>query len=245
MVAVAADLVAGGPPAAGNRAIKRKTQMKDLARKFLSAEERKEIDAAVKAAEKETAGEIVCMVVSSSYHYPVANILGGASIALPTALLLTPAIGGLWWAGTQNLWLFLGIFGVMFAVFFTMVDNVARLKRWFISRREIEEEVEEAAMTNFFHHGLYRTRDATGILLFVSVFERKVWILADQGINEKVPAGQWDALVAEITQGIRDKRPGRAICAAIEKMGNILKTHFPIRPGDTDELPNVILDEKA
>ncbi len=221
--------------------------MKDLAQSFLSEQERQRIDEAVKTAEAKTSGEIVCMVQSASYHYPMANVLGAATMALPTALLLTPVVGGWLWMGTQNMWLFLGLIGLMFFVAYRLVQSLPALKRLFISSREIDEEVEEAAVTRFFHHGLHRTREATGVLVFISVFERKVWVLADHGINTKLEQGTWDNVVEIITQGIKDNRPADAICEAVGKVGSMLETHFPIRPGDTDELSNVIIagDDKA
>lgn len=217
--------------------------MKNLAHRFLSKEELEQVEAAVAAAEKKTAGEIVCMVESASYTYPMANVIGATVIGLPLALLLTPFIGGLMWMGTQNMWLFLGVFGILFMVFHWIVDRTPGLKRRFVSNREIEEEVEEAAITSFFRHGLYRTRDATGILIFISVFEHKVWVLADHGINAKVPEGQWQEIVKQITDGIRANTAAEALCRSVETVGTILQAHFPIKSDDTNELKNVIIGE--
>jgi putative membrane protein len=218
--------------------------MKYLAQRFLSPEEHEQIDAAVKAAEKRTAGEIVCMIVASSYRYPMANVLGATVLTLPPALVLTHWIGAHLWIGTQNMWLFIGLFGALFTAFYLLVDHTPWLKRRFISRTEMEEEVHEAAVTAFFNNGLYRTRDATGILVLISVLEHKVWILADHGINAKVPAGHWETLVASITTGIRQKRTAAAVCAAVESIGAILESHFPIRAGDRNELQNVIVGDE-
>ena len=81
------------------------------------------------------------------------------------------------------------------------------------------------------------------MLVLISVFERRVWVLADEGINAKVPEGQWESIVKIITDGIKQKRPAEAICAAVEKIGDLLKVHFPIKPDDIDELKNVIIDK--
>jgi putative membrane protein len=217
--------------------------MKNLAKKFLSDDEITRVDRAVKAAETLTAGEIVVMIVSASYKYPMANVIGAAVFALPLALLLTPLAGGWLWIGGQNMWLFLGFFAVLFILFHEIIRRTPWLKRFFISRREIDDEVKEAAMTNFFNHDLYRTRDETGVLVLISVFERRVWVLADRGINAKVPEGQWDNIVKMITDGIKQKRSADAICEAVEKIGELLKTHFPIKPDDTDELKNLIVEK--
>lgn len=215
--------------------------MKNMAQKFLSEQERKQVEEAVQAAEKKTAGEIVCLIESASYRYPMANVIGATISAIPLALVLTHILGGWLWIGTQNLWLFIGVLGVLWVVFYLMVDRVPVIKRWFVSKKEMDEEVEEAAVTSFFNHGLYRTRDANGILLFISVFERKVWILADHGINAKVPTGQWDDIVAQVTEGVRKGDRAQAISIAVATIGDMLAAHFPIKADDTDELRNLIV----
>jgi putative membrane protein len=217
--------------------------MKNLAKQFLSNTDIARITTAVKNAEKETSGEIVPMVVSSSYHYPMSNIIGGAALALPLSLLLTPIIGGFLWIGSRDMWLFIGIFILIFAAGHEIVKRVAALKRLFISKREIEEEVKEAATTSFYREGLYKTRDETGVLIFISVFERKVWVLADRGINEKVLENQWKQMVDMIVNGIRNNKQGDSICEAVGEIGRLLKVHFPVKPDDTDELKNIIIKE--
>ena len=218
--------------------------MKDLAKTFLSNAERDRISDAVKEVEKRTSGEIVPMVVSSSYDYPMANIIGGIALSLPLSLILSPIIGGLFWIGSRDMWLFLGLFAVLFIIFHEIVKRTHWLKRLFISQREIDEEVEEAAIINFFKEGLYRTRDETGVLIFISVFEHRVWVLADRGINQKVKPGQWDEMVRLITHGIKQNRQAEAICEAIQVVGDMLKEHFPIKSDDRDELKNIIVKDE-
>ena len=216
--------------------------MKDLARNLLNPDQHKQVAAAVAAAEKQTSGEIVCLIESTSYHYPMANVLGGATLALPLALLLTPLAGAWLWIGTSNMWLFLGIFTLLFCAGFMAVKHIPGLKHFFISQREMDEEVEEAAVTTFFLRGLYRTRESNGILLYISVFERKVWLLADKGINDKVPRDHWDDLVTELTRGLRRRQAADALCRAVTAIGEDLKLHFPYRADDTNELENVIVE---
>jgi putative membrane protein len=218
--------------------------MKNLAETFLSEADRKRIETVVAETEKKTAGEIVCMIVSSSYDYPMAEALGATAFALPLALLSTHFLGGWLWLGTQNMWLFLGLFGLLFALMHWVLGQFSALKRLFISQREIDEEVEEAAVNGFFKKGLYRTRDATGVLLFISVFEHKVWLLADKGIHEKVPQEKWDRVVDRITHGIRNGQGAEVIGKAIYEIGDLLNAHFPIQPGDTDELKNLIIESE-
>ena len=210
--------------------------MNKLTEKFLSEEDKQKIIKAVEDAEKKTSGEIVPMVVSSSYHYPVSNILGALVSSIIIALII------IFLTGNENLWFFLGIFMAGFIFFHEIIKRIHPLKRLFITEREINEEVEEAAITAFFKRGLSNTKEKTGVLIFISIFERKVWILADSGINEKVGHSRWKEVVEIIIEGIKKKRQGDSIVKAITIVGNILTEHFPIRPDDIDELDNLIVD---
>ena len=215
--------------------------MKNLVKSFLSEADKEKIQQTVKEAEKKTSGEIVPMVVSCSYHYPVANIAGAITMALPFSLFLTHMVGERLWIGSNNMWLFMGILTVSFIVFFELVKRIPAIKRFFVSKKEMEEEVREEALTSFFKEEIYRTRDETGVLIFISVFEHKVWVLADKGINAKVPEGSWDGVVGHIVDGIKKGRQGEAICEAVTSVGALLKEYFPIKPDDTDELKNLIV----
>jgi putative membrane protein len=216
--------------------------MKKLTKKFLDDAGKKQVEAAVAAAEKKTAGEIVVMIVPGSYSYPMAEVIGAAVCALPVAVLLSVYIGGLLWIGTRDMWLFMGIYAIAFIGFRSLVKRQLWFKRRLISKREVEEEVQEAAITAFYQNGLFRTRDETGVLLYISVFERKVWVLGDRGINGKVPKDAWTEVVDVITDGIREKRPAEAICTAVESVGEMLSRHFPVKPDDTNELKNLIVE---
>lgn len=218
--------------------------MKDRMQRFLSEADRHRIEACVRAAESRTRGEIVVMVVPASYHYPVAALLGAAAFALPVAVALTPPLGGLFWAGPSNLWVFLAVLMPLFLVFHAAVKRTPALKRWFIHRREMEAEVRESAHIQFFRKGLYRTREETGVLIYISVFERGVWVLGDRGIDAEIPEEQWKAVAAMIVQAIRQGRPVEGICRAVGEVGRVLQEKFPGRPDDQDELKGLIIEDR-
>jgi putative membrane protein len=220
--------------------------MKNLAKSFLSEEEQARVVEAVKEAETVTSGEIVPMVVSSSYHYPLSNLIGALGGSLVLALAATLLVSyRRSWGGPElfDLWIFPAVFAVAFVLCFLLVKSLPALKRLLITKAEIAEEVEEAALTSFYRQGLNNTRDKTGILIFISVFERQVRVLADQGINDRVESGVWQELVDTIIAGIKSRRQAEAVCAAVGRCGELLKEHFPIKPDDSDELSNLIIEE--
>jgi len=220
--------------------------MKNLAIKFLTEEEKREIETCVKEVEKNTSGEIVPLVVSASYHYPMSNMIGALIFGLLISVVLTLvfSIRKSWGGVTAlDLWLFPAVFAVSFLLFHELIKRISWLKRIFITKAEINEEVEEAALTSFYRNGLNNTRDRTGILIFISVFERRAFVLADEGINAKVDTGVWQEIVGTVVQGIRQRRQAQGICRAVRRCGDLIRKAFPIKSGDTDELDNLIVKD--
>lgn len=216
--------------------------MASRAQLFLTPAEQEKVTRAVQEAEKQTSGEIVPMIVSESHRYPLAAVSGAAFISLPLALLITQLIGSHFWVGPHNMWLFLACFMLLFVLFHQLVQNVSWLKKRFLSPRRVKEEVRDGAIRAFFRKELYRTKAQNGIILYISVFERQVWILGDSGINEKIPQERWQEIVDSVTQGIRENRQGEVICDAVTRIGDMLKEFFPYKKDDTDELHNLIID---
>lgn len=210
--------------------------MSKLAQNFLTEEEQNALIECVKTVEKGTSGEIVPVIASQSYEYPRAAHIGALFLGVVGAAGVAVLLG------REDMWVFLGLFLGAYVLLSRLFGAVPALKRPFISKREMRDEVEEAAVTSFYLNGLHRTRDLTGIIIYVSVFERSVQILADKGINDKVDPKVWEDVVAEITLGIKNGRPGEALCRGVERCGELITTHFPIKDDDTDELPNLIIE---
>jgi putative membrane protein len=208
------------------------------AAEFFTQNEQEKIKATVKSAEAKTSGEIVPIVVDASYDYPRAELIGGGTSALATGLIISWAFGG------ESIWWFLPIFIIGFFIFQQLIHNWPSLKRKLIHPDEINAEVKEKAMVSFFEQKLYETRDKTGILILISLFEHRVQVLADSGINAKVPEHTWEEIVEIIIKGLKTGTAGEATCIAIERCGNLLQEYFPCKDDDTDELPNLIVEKK-
>jgi putative membrane protein len=81
----------------------------------------------------------------------------------------------------------------------------------------------------------------SGILIYISVIEQKVWILGDRGINTIIEDNTWENIISELTLGIRNKNKSEAICEAVKKTGEILRVHLPAQKNDKNELRNIII----
>jgi len=215
--------------------------MKTLAQKFLSPEEQQRVTDAVKRAEKQTSGEIVPMIVSTSHSYPMAPVVGSTFFALPFALLSARLFGAYLWLGMDNMWLFVAFFIVYFGCAYAVIRRFPTLTRFFMSPERADLAIREAAEAAFFREALYETRDANGILLYISVLEQRVWVLGDRGINEKIDQEAWQEIVETVVRGIKEGNRCDALCSAVTRIGSILEEHFPYRKDDQDELHNLII----
>jgi len=214
--------------------------MQTLAQRFFTAEEQQRITRTVQQVERQTAGEVVPMVVSASHAYPEAVLTGAAVLSLPAALIAAFATGMFFWWHDQILGLFFG-FLLFFFPLARMLMRFPVLLRLFINGQRAELEVERAALARFYSEGLQATRDATGVLIYISVLERRVWILGDRGINERLEPQVWQGFVADLVTGVREHRQGEALCAVIAGIGALLHTHFPPKADDRNELGDLMI----
>ena len=216
----------------------------DMAR--FSDDDLKKIRGAVRAAERRTRGEIVPMVVLSSARYREARHLAGLVFALLvlTALLVLEygwGYGG--WAEYHPGWILVGVVGAYLVG--NYMGSTPACIRWFTSDKRMAFKVRRRAELAFYEHGLHKTREGTGILIMISLLERRAQVLADKAINDRVPPGTWDTLVHDLVHGIKDGRPAEAFCRAIARCGTLLAEHFPAPPGDNpDELADDLIQEQ-
>lgn len=191
--------------------------------------------------ERNTSGEILPVVTRASSNYPRAEMLGSLALAfgvsLPAALLLHPYLG---WG---DLWTFMSFFAVWYIIWQQALQRIPAFKRLLIPQEEMEQAVEEASWVAFLEHGVHRTRDRTGVLIYVSLFERRVRILADDGIAAKVDNSAWETLVSSLVEAIRQGRTAQGLCATVKDCGTLVAGHFPRRADDVNELTDLVLDD--
>jgi len=208
------------------------------ASEFFSEEEKRKIEATTRSVESRTIGEAVVVVVESSDPYVEAEILGGVLLGSLSSFVLTVLFFH------SSVWSYVPLSFIFFFPSQWIVRKVIPLKALFISRGRKEDAARRRAISAFDEHGLYKTQKNTGVLFLLSLLERKVWVLADKGIHEKIGQESLNQFALIVSQGIRDGRPCEALCGAIQKIGELLSKHFPMKPGDTNELPDdVITDE--
>ena len=197
------------------------------------------IRTAVAQAEQRTSGEIVPYLVEESDGYPSALWKGTALGAFAGALVAEGIYFlGNFWGGLIPLWIALPA-AAGGAVGFLLSAYVPAVKRWMAGDGLLDLRTRQRAEMAFLEEEVFRTRQRTGILLFLSLFEHRVIVIGDSGINQQVQQSQWDGIVQTVAAGIRAHRPGEALVEGIRQCGELLERHgVAIQPDDSDELSN-------
>ncbi len=103
-----------------------------------------------------------------------------------------------------------------------------------------KKSIKDLAEEEFYTLRMDKTRDKTGILLYISLKEKAFQILADKGINQKVKPNTWDELKEQLQKNFADGKFADGIINTVETMGEILSEHFPIKNDDKNELSNKV-----
>lgn len=202
---------------------------------FLTDQEKQTISDAIKEAESKTSGEIVTVITHAADDYFYIPTLWAGLLALltPGVMLMLPVAVDI-----------LVIYTVQVIVFLmaTILFRWTPLKMLLIPKAVKFRRANRLAYQQFVQQGLHRTKDRNGLLLFVAVAERYVEIVADQGINDRVPQDTWQNIVAEFVTHVKQRQIAKGFVTAIAQSGDLLQEQFPVEPMDKNELPNHLIE---
>ena len=89
--------------------------------------------------------------------------------------------------------------------------------------------------------GMHRTRHRNGVLIYLALEHRKLAIVGDSAIHERVGDAYWEGVRDLMVGHLRAEAPRNAVVHAVEDLGRVLAEHFPRRPGDDpNELSNEV-----
>lgn len=93
----------------------------------------------------------------------------------------------------------------------------------------------------FIKHGMHRTENRNAVLFYFAILNKKLAIIGDQGIHEKVGSAFWEGLVKELIEALKANiNKAEVLCACIMKVGHVLSTYFPPSSTNPNELSNNI-----
>jgi len=206
----------------------------------LTEQDRARISQAVQQAERGTRAEIVPMIVERSGLYRDAQYRAGLMLALIVlaALVSFEAAWLPWgWHRDNAAWLLLATLAAYALGHWS--GTLGPVIRAITPTERMKQKVRLRAERAFARHGIARTRERTGVLIMLSMFEHQVYVLPDREVGSRITSAQWQEAVQVAVEQLRQGDLVGGLCAAIERCGTFLTTACPARPGDN---PNEISD---
>ena len=87
---------------------------------------------------------------------------------------------------------------------------------------------------------MHKTKLRNAVLFYLAVEDRKFAICGDSGIHQAVKDEFWESLSSHIQGHFKQGKFAEGLCEAIEKAGEKLKSHFPHKRDDVNELSDEV-----
>ncbi|MES2120636.1 MAG: TPM domain-containing protein [Pseudomonadota bacterium] len=221
----------------------------------LSEADHDKVSAAITAAEAQSAGEIVAVAtpISDPYHDVALHWAVSALILVLACAAWRPDWLAWWcqtllgggWSVEPTLGQLLTFLMVLAVLKFTAVLLILK---WMPLRLALtpgptkHRRVRRRAIALFKAAAERRTEGRTGILIYLSMAERRAEIVADAAITSVTTPDTWGEAMAALLVEVREGRPAEGICAAIERVGVVLAEHFPRSESDSNEIPDKLIE---
>ena len=224
--------------------------MMTKASELLPAEARAAVESAIAEAEQKTSGEIVVVLATRSGRYARGEDLCGISTGLLAVTVgwslwqgVTPAseAWGAAWVPTLGLAGVLALFLGGFWVGQALAARFPLLGRMFVPTQLMLAQLGDKAAQAFHRFRVRRTADATGVLIYLSIFERLVSVVPDDGVAGKVDPGVWAGIRDTVIRAIHEDRAGEGLVEAVRRCGEVLAEHVPVAKDNPNELTNTLI----
>jgi len=186
---------------------------------------------AVRDIESNTDAEIVIAVRGRSGSYRHADYLCGAIVALAGLIfvLFSPFEFHTYWVPIDVVILFIaGAF---------VCSRTNAFRRALTSKDFRAKAARTGAAAMFYEAGIANTSAENGLLIYLSLLEQRVEVIADRGILKAVPALKWNNAVFELKRIGRKAEPENLI-KAVRDLGCLLAEHMPATGENPNELPD-------
>ena len=200
---------------------------------FATEAGKQRVKQAIVAVESQTSAELVVAVRPRIVHYRHVDYLVGFAVSLLALLvfLFYPVDFEIATMPVDSI--------LAFAFGSVLSAHCPPLRRILVSRRLVDTEVRHAARAAFVDLGTTATAGRNGILVFVAMYERRVEVVADIGIDQPLLGASWAAALVDLRRAVA-KTNLDAFVAALTALGPILGRFMPRSEGDRNELPDEV-----
>ncbi len=200
---------------------------------IVSKQDKARVEGAITEAETKTSAEIVAVIARASGDYYYAAYLWAALAAL---ILPWPLIFWTWMPIEEIFLLQLALFAVL-----AIVLNYPPVRYALVPRSVKRKNAHRKAVDQFVAQNLYTTPNRTGVLIFVSIAERYVEIIADADAHREIPDSEWQDSVDTLTAAIGRGEASEGLVETIRRVGEHLAAHFPATAHQEHLLPNHLI----
>jgi putative membrane protein len=211
-----------------------------MARETMTEQDHTRIAEAIRNAEESTSGEIYCVVArrSDGYFFSAAMVFTVSILVISLAVAFFMEA---WWL-TMRLPVFVSAQLLALATALALVYILPGLRIRLAPRHWQYIRAHDNALKQFLARNVHLTAERTGVLIFVSIAERYAEIVADAGIDAKVPQDMWDSIVAGLIDDARHDQLAEGFVTAVAAVGALLAEHFPVGPNDVNELDDHLVE---
>ncbi len=185
---------------------------------------------AVRELELRSCAEVVVEVRARSGSYAHAEARCAALLAFGGLLVLLfspwPVRAG---------WVAVDV-AVLYAIGLAIARRSDRLRRLVTTEADRGARVRTVATSVFFERGIANLEKETGVLLYLSLLERRIEVVPDHGVLKAVPNLEWNGLV-NAARSSRAATP-ETLLGLIRSLAPFLAQCLPRRAGDREELPD-------
>jgi putative membrane protein len=185
----------------------------------------------VRKIETTSDAELVVVVRARSGNYRHADYLCGSLLAFASLLLLLFLPFDF-----HHYWVAIDV-ALFFALGTFLSARSNQLRRLLTSEKFREETVRTCAAAMFYEAGIANTSAEMGILVYLSILERRLELFADRGVLKCVNALEWNQALFELHQAGRKPEPP-TFQLALENLGAVLARHVPCTGENPNELPD-------
>lgn len=189
----------------------------------------------IEEAEKKTSGEIVPVLISKSDSYIYTHYLCSLIFTFIGILITQYKVIEI---SLSDLLIILILSTLGFFLPF-----IPSFKRILLNKKEVNEEVNQRTLQAFYENQLHQTKEGTGVMIFISLLEKRVNIIGDWGINSKVDQSFWDNEIRTLSKAIKEKNIAKGLSQVINDIGTRLAENFPIQNDDENELKNELITD--
>ncbi len=185
----------------------------------------------IREIEKGTDAELVLIIRARSRSYAAANYLFGALLAFAglNFLLFSPF-------NFHQIWVPIDIV-LLFVLGAYLSSRSNAMRRWLTRTSVRKKSVREAAAAMFYEAGIANTKAEMGVLVYLSLLERRLELIADRGVLKAVPALEWNQVLFDLHQAGKEPHP-QTLTTGLEKLGVLLGQHLPASAENPNELPD-------